>query len=119
MTATILLTEEQAAARLLVSPRTLRELSQIMQRDGVPLLWGGCARFERPISGELLRQVYAGGGRMFLFGLESASEAIMHKMAKGTELEHMHRILSESAAAGICASRRPTKRPLRLARTLP
>ncbi len=84
-----------------LTPRTLRELSQIMQRDGVPLLWGGCARFERPISGELLRQVYAGGGRMFLFGLESASEAIMHKMAKGTELEHMHRILSESAAAGI------------------
>jgi anaerobic magnesium-protoporphyrin IX monomethyl ester cyclase len=84
-----------------LTPRTLRELSQIMQRDGTPLLWGGCARFERPISGELLRQVHAGGGRMFLFGLESASEAIMHKMAKGTELEHMHRILSESAAAGI------------------
>jgi anaerobic magnesium-protoporphyrin IX monomethyl ester cyclase len=84
-----------------LTPRTLRELSQIMQRDGVPLLWGGCARFERPISGELLRQMHAGGCRMILFGLESASEAIMQRMLKGTQLEHMHRILRESTAAGI------------------
>lgn len=84
-----------------LTPRTLRELSQIMQRDGTPLLWGGCARFEKPISGELLRQMHAGGCRMILFGLESASEAMMGRMVKGTQLEHMHRILRESAEAGI------------------
>jgi anaerobic magnesium-protoporphyrin IX monomethyl ester cyclase len=84
-----------------LTPRTLRELSQIMARDGTPLLWGGCARFEKPITGELLRQVHAGGGRMFLFGLETASEAIMQRMVKGTQLEHMHRILRESTEAGI------------------
>ncbi|MDZ4721554.1 MAG: radical SAM protein [Roseiflexaceae bacterium] len=84
-----------------LTPRTLRELSQIMKRDGVPLLWGGCARFERPITSELLEQMYGGGCRMILFGLESASENIMQKMVKGTQLEHMHRILRESTAAGI------------------
>jgi hypothetical protein len=84
-----------------LTPRTLRELSKIMQRDGVPLLWGGCARFERPITGELLASMRAGGCRMILFGLESASEPVMQKMAKGTQLEHMHRILRESTAAGI------------------
>ncbi len=84
-----------------LTPRTLRDLSRILQRDGTPLLWGGCARFERPITGELLQQMYAGGCRMILFGLESASEAIMQRMRKGTQLEHMHRILRESAAAGI------------------
>jgi hypothetical protein len=84
-----------------LTPRTLRELSQIMRRDGVPLLWGGCARFEKPISGELLQQMHAGGCRMILFGLESASEAIMGRMVKGTQLEHMHRILRESTEAGI------------------
>jgi hypothetical protein len=84
-----------------LTPRTLRELSQILKRDGVPLLWGGCARFERPITGELLEQMYAGGCRMILFGLESASENIMQRMVKGTQLEHMHRILRESTAAGI------------------
>lgn len=38
---------------------------------------------------------------MILFGLESASEAIMNRMIKGTKLEHMHRILQESATVGI------------------
>jgi len=84
-----------------LTPRTLRELSQIFIRDGVGLLWGGCARFERPITGELLNLMYTGGCRMILFGLESASEAIMQRMLKGTQLEHMHRILRESAEAGI------------------
>jgi radical SAM superfamily enzyme YgiQ (UPF0313 family) len=84
-----------------LTPRTLRELSQILKRDGAPLLWGGCARFERPITGELLNLMYEGGCRMILFGLESASEAIMQRMLKGTQLEHMHRILEQSTAAGI------------------
>ncbi len=84
-----------------LTPRTMSELSQIMKRDGVPLLWGGCARFERPITGDLLRLAYEGGCRMLFFGLESASEAIMQRMLKGTRLEHMHRILRESTEAGI------------------
>ena len=45
--------------------------------------------------------MYDGGCRMIFFGLESASEAIMQRMLKGTQLEHMHRILRESTAAGI------------------
>lgn len=84
-----------------LTPRTMRELSEIMIRQETPLLWGGCARFEKPITAELLRQSYAGGCRMILFGLESASEAIMKRMVKGTTLEHMHRILRESTEIGI------------------
>ena len=84
-----------------LTPRTLRDLSAILAREGVPLLWGGCARFEKPISAELLQHMYDGGCRMIFFGLESASEAIMQRMLKGTQLEHMHRILRESTAAGI------------------
>src|SRR5688572_21760214 len=49
-----------------LTPRTLRELSQIIKRDGRGLLWGGCARFERPITGELLQLMHAGGCRMIL-----------------------------------------------------
>lgn len=84
-----------------LTPRTLRELSRILERDGVPVLWGGCARFEKSLTADLLQQMYRGGCRMILFGLESASEAIMNRMVKGTKLEQMHRILRESTAAGI------------------
>ena len=84
-----------------LTPRTLRELSAILQHDGTPVLWGGCARFEKTLTADLLQQMYRGGCRMILFGLESASEAMMNRMIKGTKLEHMHRILRESAASGI------------------
>lgn len=84
-----------------LTPRTLRELSRIPERDGVPVSWGGGARFEKTLTADLVQQMYRGGCRMILFGLESASEAIMDRMVKGTKLEHMHRILRESTAAGI------------------
>lgn len=84
-----------------VTPRNLRDLSPIMQEKGTPLHWGGCVRFEKVISQELLENIYSAGCRMILFGLESASDAIMDQMIKGTQLEHMHRILRESAEVGI------------------
>ena len=68
---------------------------------GRPLQWGGCVRFEKVISGELLESMERGGCSMILFGLESASEPVMDLMIKGTELTHMSRILHESHAAGI------------------
>ena len=84
-----------------LAPRLLRDISQRMQQEETPMLWGGCARFEKPIVAPLLQQMYTGGCRMILFGLESASEQIMKRMVKGTQLEHMHRILNESTQAGI------------------
>jgi anaerobic magnesium-protoporphyrin IX monomethyl ester cyclase len=84
-----------------LTPRTMRDLSRILVRDKVNLHWGGCARFEKPITGELLQGIYQAGCRMLLFGLESASDPIMQRMLKGTQLEHMHRILQQSTQAGI------------------
>lgn len=84
-----------------ITPRNLRGLSQILQEVEQPLYWGGCVRFEKVISKPLLDQMQAGGCRMILFGLESASQAIIDHMIKGTQLEHMSRILRESAEAGI------------------
>lgn len=84
-----------------VSPRNLKHLSALLADQGTPIHWGGCVRFERVISQELLEQMYQGGCRMVLFGLESASQAIIDHMVKGTQLEHMSRILRQSHEAGI------------------
>jgi radical SAM superfamily enzyme YgiQ (UPF0313 family) len=84
-----------------LAPRLLRDISRIMRQNDVPLLWGGCARFEKSLTPELLQQMYDGGCRMIMFGLESASEPIMKRMVKGTTLDNMHRILEQSAAIGI------------------
>ncbi|RLT44892.1 MAG: radical SAM protein [Chloroflexi bacterium] len=84
-----------------VTPRNLRDLSRILQEAGSPVTWGGCARFEKVIDRPLLDSMVAGGCRTILFGLESASEAIIDHMIKGTQLPHMSRILRESSEAGI------------------
>jgi anaerobic magnesium-protoporphyrin IX monomethyl ester cyclase len=84
-----------------ITPRNLRHLSPLLEEKGTPLHWGGCVRFEHVINADLLQQMGRGGCRMILFGLESASEAIINFMVKGTELDDMSRILHESHAAGI------------------
>ena len=84
-----------------VTPRNLKHLSALLADLDPPMQWGGCTRFEKVIDRPLLDQMVAGGCRMILFGLESASDPIMQAMIKGTELEHMSRILRESGEAGI------------------
>ncbi|HLV33911.1 MAG TPA: radical SAM protein [Spirillospora sp.] len=84
-----------------ITPRNLRHLSPLLEEKGAPLHWGGCVRFEHVINADLLQQMGRGGCRMILFGLESASEAIINFMVKGTKLDDMSRILHESHAAGI------------------
>lgn len=84
-----------------ITPRNLRDLAPILQEQGTPIHWGGCVRFEKYIDKDILDNAYRGGCRMILFGLESASDAIMDQMVKGTQLPHVDRILQESADAGI------------------
>ncbi len=84
-----------------LTPRLLRQLPPLLEAAGKPIRWGGCVRFEKVISGDLLQGMKRGGGMMLLFGLESASERVAQFMVKGIEPEHMSRILRESQAAGL------------------
>jgi anaerobic magnesium-protoporphyrin IX monomethyl ester cyclase len=84
-----------------IPPRTLRLLSAQLTAQDSPIDWCGCARFERALSKSLLEMVSRGGGRMLLFGLETASERMIEHMVKGTRRETMSRILKESSQAGI------------------
>jgi len=84
-----------------ITPRNLRDLRPALAKAGNPVQWGGCVRFEKVLAKSVLQDAYAAGCRMMLFGLETASEAIVERMVKGTQLPHMHRILRESAEVGI------------------
>lgn len=84
-----------------ITPKNLRALPAALEAIGSPFHWGGCARFEKVITRDLLDLMQRGGCRMILYGLESAAEAIMDRMIKGTKVEDMSRILIESGEAGI------------------
>ena len=84
-----------------IPPRTLRLMSEGLAAQGAPVAWCGCARLEPGLTGELSAVMAAGGCRMLLFGLETASERIIEHMVKGTRRETMSRVLHASARAGI------------------
>jgi len=84
-----------------IPPRTLRLMSEGLAAQGAPVAWCGCARLEPGLTEELLAGMAAGGCRMLLFGLETASERIIQHMVKGTRRETMSRVLHASARAGI------------------
>ena len=83
-----------------IPPRILRLLTEILEQD-YPVHWGGAVRFEKVLSDELLARLPAVGCQMLLFGLESASEPVMDRMIKGTQLKDMSRILHSGTKAGI------------------
>jgi anaerobic magnesium-protoporphyrin IX monomethyl ester cyclase len=84
-----------------ITPRNLRDMSPLLAEQDPSIYWCGCVRFEKAIIRDILNNIAQAGCCMLLFGLETASEPIMERMAKGTQLEHMSRILLESTAAGI------------------
>ncbi|MBN1218024.1 MAG: radical SAM protein [Anaerolineae bacterium] len=84
-----------------ITPRNLRDMSSLLAPQDPPIYWCGCVRFEKPLTQNILDALAPAGCCMLLFGLETASEPMMEAMAKGTQLEHMSRILRQSAAAGI------------------
>lgn len=84
-----------------ITPKNLRALPPVLRELETEFHWGGCVRFEKVVSQEMLENIQDTGCRMILFGLESASEAIMDRMIKGTKVDDMSRILRESSEAGI------------------
>ena len=83
-----------------IPPRILRLLTEILDQDS-QIHWGGAVRFEKVLTDDLLAKLPSVGCLMMLFGLESASEPIMDRMIKGTQLKEMSRILHSGTAAGI------------------
>ncbi len=84
-----------------LTPRTLRAMSTKLAESGADVHWCGCVRFDRALDRELLETMAAGGGRMLLFGLETAAESTIERMNKETVPEVMGRILRDSTAAGL------------------
>jgi hypothetical protein len=84
-----------------IPPRTLRDLALRVAEEELPVHWGGCVRFERALTDELLQTMARGGCQMTLFGLETASERMIQHMIKGTQRETMSRVLQDGAKAGI------------------
>lgn len=84
-----------------LSPKVLEGLSRGISERGLKVSWTACARFERALTAELCHALAQAGCKMLMFGLESGSQRLLSLMDKGTTLGEIHRVLRDSAQAGI------------------
>jgi len=84
-----------------ITPKNLKHMSALLIEKGCPVNWTGCTRFEKSLSDDILDSLGQDGCRMLLFGLETASDPIVHSMEKGTQLETISRILHHGTQAGL------------------
>jgi hypothetical protein len=84
-----------------VPPATAAGFAEAVRSRALPFLWFGETRLERWYTAERLRDLYGGGCRMLIFGLESAVPRLLGLMAKGIAPEPSSHILRACADAGI------------------
>jgi radical SAM superfamily enzyme YgiQ (UPF0313 family) len=89
---------------LAIAPERLARLGDGLQDVDLDVRWLCQARLEAGFTRERVRRMAAGGCRLLVFGLESASQRMLDRMAKGTRFSDTERILGECADAGIAVN---------------
>lgn len=82
-------------------PKRMEALAAAIESSGEPFTWQTETRFSPPLSSEACRQLYAGGCRYLIFGLESANQRILDLMIKGTNVSMIEEVIHHCAQAGI------------------
>jgi hypothetical protein len=82
-------------------PALLRDFSRRVREGPEPVLWLGEIRLEPAIGADAIEELYLGGCRMLIFGLESYSARVLNLMHKGTRPEDIERIIGDLRRAGI------------------
>lgn len=85
-----------------LTPAQLTALAKGVAERGLNLAWSTFARPEPAFKDPVwIRQLYEGGCRMLMFGLESGSQRILSAMRKGTRVANFRPILEACEAARI------------------
>lgn len=84
-----------------LSPRQMREISQIMIAEGVEMELWTMARLDEGFNRELFDLAFRAGFRQINFGFESANDRVCASLDKGNFRERSARIIRDCAASGI------------------
>ncbi len=82
-------------------PGLIRKVAGMIRREGLPILWAGEIRMERHLGRDYFRDLYRGGCRMLLFGLESADSRILNLINKGIHTDSAARVIKSASNEGI------------------
>ncbi|MFQ5644296.1 MAG: B12-binding domain-containing radical SAM protein [Thiogranum sp.] len=85
----------------MIPPKRFRLLSAEIRKRNLDITYYALAQPTDRFSREILEDMYDSGCRYILWGVESGSQRVLDLIDKGTTVETVSRVLTESAAAGI------------------
>jgi len=85
----------------MISPGRFRRMAQALIDEGMGIRYSAYAKPTKSFDVDLLRLIHRSGGRVFMWGVESASQRVLDVMRKGTKIKEMERVLQESDRAGL------------------
>lgn len=84
-----------------VPPKFYDEFSKEVKKRGLGITFYSFARLEKAFTPEVLKNLYDGGARFFMWGYEAESERIMKLINKGIDVDARKKILRDAADAGL------------------
>ena len=85
----------------MISPGRFRRLARAMIDEGMGICYSAYAKPTKSFDADLLRLIHRSGGRVIMWGVESASQRVLDIMRKGTKIKEIERVLQESSHAGL------------------
>jgi coproporphyrinogen III oxidase-like Fe-S oxidoreductase len=85
----------------MIPPDRFMELAQALINEGIEISYAAYAKPVKEFDAGLLKLIHRSGGRVIMWGVESASQRVLNRMRKGTKTKEAEKVLQDATHAGI------------------
>jgi len=85
----------------MIPPDRFRDLAQAIINEGVEISYAAYAKPIKEFDFDLLKLIHRSGGRVIMWGVESASQRVLNLMRKGTRIKETEKVLQYAERAGL------------------
>jgi len=85
----------------MIPPDRFRDLAQALINEGIEISYAAYAKPIREFDTDLLKLIHRSGGRVIMWGVESASQRVLNLMRKGTRIKEAEKVLQDARHAGL------------------
>ncbi len=85
----------------MIPPDRFRDLAQAIINEGIEISYAAYAKPIKEFDSDLLKLIHRSGGRVIMWGVESASQQVLNLMRKGTRIKEVEKVLQDARHAGL------------------
>jgi len=85
----------------MIPPDRFMELARALINEGIEISYAAYAKPVKEFNAGLLKLIHRSGGRVIMWGVESASQRVLNLMRKGTRIKEAEKVLQNATHAGI------------------